>query len=90
MSTGEQGTKNCHKIKKQFRKSFHVFVFTFLEAGAAKPCTQSCTKTSWATGRHYQAYLDNSHWTSTKNHERKKNSCGKSNLINYFDLIMNN
>ena len=52
MSTGEQGTKKRCKVEKYFGKSLHVVVFTFLEVGATKPCTQSCTKTSWATGKH--------------------------------------
>ena len=52
MSTGEQGTKKRCKVEKHFGKSLHVVVFTFLEAGAAKPRTQSCTKSIRPTGRH--------------------------------------
>ena len=45
MSTSEQGVKNCRKVKKQVTKSLPVVVFTFGEAGAAKPRKRCSTKT---------------------------------------------
>ena len=45
MSTGEQGVKNRRKVLKQVGKSRPIVIFIFLEAGVAKPCTQSGTKT---------------------------------------------
>ena len=90
MSTSEQGVKNPCKAKKQVGKSLPVVVFTFGEAGAAKPCTQSCMETSKA-GKlldtrfadrwrcHNQTYLDNSDFTATKIMDEKKTQCDNQN-----------
>ena len=80
MSTSEQGVKYYHKVKKQVGKSLPVVVFTFGEAGAAKPCTRSCTKHWRQTQPLLRSNRAGVRWLSHRLWTRRETSPGQSKV----------